>query len=109
MSISRAPARTLSPISAMRRRKGDRPAGKPVETAATGMDVPSSARTAAGTISWYTQTAPVVIPGIPSASSSSARTGWRALAQRRCTRPSVSSPVGGVRSISVIAFSSQAA
>ena len=36
-------------------------------------------------------------------------TGWRALAQRRWTRPSVSSPDRVVRSIRVMAFSSQAA
>ena len=35
----------------MRKCKGERPAGKPVETAATGMPEPSSARTAVATIS----------------------------------------------------------
>ena len=39
----------------------------------------------------------------------SLRTGWRALAQRRSTRPGVSSLLSVVRSISVMAFSSQAA
>ncbi|CAG9256977.1 hypothetical protein PUN4_280070 [Paraburkholderia unamae] len=45
----------------------------------------------------------------PSAASRSARTGWRAFMHRRCTRPSVSSPLSVVRSMQVMAFSSQAA
>ena len=46
---------------------------------------------------------------MPRASSRSGRTGWRALAQRRRTRPGVSSPIRVVRSISVMARSSQPA
>ena len=52
MSISFAPAATEARISRTRSSIGDRPAGKPVDTAATGMPVPSSATTAVGTIAW---------------------------------------------------------
>ena len=43
MSISFAPAATLALISAIRKFKGVNPAGKPVETAATGIPEPSKA------------------------------------------------------------------
>jgi len=49
ISISRAPAATEAWISSSRCANGDRPAGKPVETAATGTPLPSSARTAVST------------------------------------------------------------
>ena len=52
MSISLAPAETLYSISAMRRGSGDSPAGKPVDTAATGIPVPLSFDTAVSIISW---------------------------------------------------------
>ncbi len=52
---------------------------------------------------------PVVRPGRPSFSSIQGATGWRALEHRRFTRPSVSSPDSVVRSIRLMAFSSQAA
>ena len=51
MSISAAPASTEYSISCTRRGKGVMPAGKPVETAATGMAEPWSASTAGRTIS----------------------------------------------------------
>ena len=52
MSISSAPAATEAWISAIRCSKGESPAGKPVETAATGMPEPSSASTAVSTKAW---------------------------------------------------------
>ena len=109
MSISAAPAATDCSISAMRRGRGDRPAGKPVETAATGIPLPRKASTAGAIISWYTQTAPTVIGGMPNASSVAAATGCRALAHRRPTRRAVSSPDRVVRSMQVTALSSHAA
>ncbi len=51
MSISAAPAATEASISRTRSSNGERPAGNPVDTAATGIPVPSSAATAAGTMS----------------------------------------------------------
>jgi hypothetical protein len=51
-SISSAPAATEARISPSRVSSGVRPAGKPVETAATGTPLPSSAATAVGTIAW---------------------------------------------------------
>ena len=48
-SISCAPAATERRISPTRSASGDSPAGKPVETAATWMPVPSTARTAVST------------------------------------------------------------
>ena len=58
ISISLAPAATLSLISNNRVLKGDRPAGKPVETAATGMPLLPRAVIAVPIISWYTHIAP---------------------------------------------------
>ncbi len=52
MSISRAPAATDVSISRTRSSKGLRPAGNPVDTAATGMPEPRSASTAVGTSEW---------------------------------------------------------
>src|SRR6266404_2825516 len=51
-SISCAPASTERRISAMRSSSGESPAGNPVETAATGIFVPSSARRAVSTNRW---------------------------------------------------------
>ncbi len=51
ISISAAPSATEASISLMRSGNGDKPAGKPVETAATGMLEPRSASTAGLTIS----------------------------------------------------------
>ena len=75
------------------------------------MPEPSRASTAVETNRWYTHTAPTRIGSwlAPIASSRSARTGRRALAQSRRTRPGVSSPESVVRSIRVTARSSQAA
>ena len=82
-----------------------------MDTAATGIIVPSSADTAALTMSWYTQIAPVVmVPGsISSASKISFRTGNFAFWHNRRTRSSVSSPDRVVKSIQVIALSNHAA
>ena len=52
MSISSAPAATEARISAIRCSKGDNPAGKPVDTAATGIPDPFSASTAVSTNAW---------------------------------------------------------
>ena len=52
MSISFAPAATEAFISSIFCSKGFCPAGKPVETAATGMSVPRNASTATGTRLW---------------------------------------------------------
>src|SRR5690606_26889107 len=111
MSISPAPAATERVISSTLVLKGDNPAGKPVETAATGTPLPLRACTAAGTISWYTHTAPTLMPrsATPSSSRRSRLTGLTALAHRRRTRPGVSSPASVVRSMRVMALSSQAA
>ncbi len=49
ISISPAPASTLLRISATRVSSGDSPAGKPVDTAATGIPDPSNAFTAVST------------------------------------------------------------
>ena len=49
MSISCAPAATEASISAIRSGSGESPAGNPVDTAATGMPLPSSAWTAVST------------------------------------------------------------
>ncbi len=52
MSISSAPAATDARISSRRCSSGESPAGKPVDTAATGMPEPSSASTAVATNRW---------------------------------------------------------
>ncbi len=52
MSISAAPASTEARISSTRWRNGESPAGNPVDTAATGIPLPSSASTATGTSVW---------------------------------------------------------
>ena len=111
MSISRAPAATLARISSIRCCSGLRPAGKPAETAATGIVLPARASTAVGTSAWYTQTAPTRIPSsdTPRLRSRSSRSGRRAFAHSRRTLPGVSSPASVVRSMSVIARSNQAA
>src|SRR5205814_749104 len=110
-SISRAPAATDARISSTRWGRRLSPAGNPGETAATGMPEPWRAGTAAETKAWYTHTAPTLIPrsATPSASIRSWRTGWRALAHSRRTLPAVSSPCSVVKSMQVIARSSQAA
>ena len=51
MSISAAPAATDASISRRLSSSGDSPAGNPVETAATGIALPSSASQAAATMS----------------------------------------------------------
>mmetsp|Transcript_18067 Transcript_18067/g.63936 ORF Transcript_18067/g.63936 Transcript_18067/m.63936 type:complete len:444 (-) Transcript_18067:75-1406(-) len=116
MSISRAPSATHCRISASLCSVLICPDGKPVATEATGMPVPSSARTASGTRAGYTHTAPQWI--LPTRASQSApssisrtsrRTGFRALAHMRCTLPVVSSPDSVVRSMHVTARSSHAA
>src|SRR2546430_4170085 len=75
------------------------------------MPEPWSAWTATGTKAWYRHTAPTLIPKsvAPSASSRSRRTGSFALAHSRSTLVGVSSPCRVVRSMHVIARSSQAA
>ncbi len=93
----------------MRNFSDDRPAGNPVETAATGIWLPDRASTAAGTISWYTQIAPVVIECMSNDFAKSGRNGFRALAHRRLTRSSVSSPDNVVKSIQEMARSNHAA
>src|SRR5437762_2893039 len=110
-SISSAPAATEALISSIRWGRGLSPAGNPVDTAATGMPEPWSAWTATGTKAWYRHTAPTLIPKsvAPSASSRSRRTGSFALAHSRSTLVGVSSPCRVVRSMHVIARSSQAA
>ena len=61
MSISLAPAATEARISASLLAIGVWPAGKPVDTAATGIPEPSRASTAVSTRLWYTHTAPTVM------------------------------------------------
>jgi hypothetical protein len=51
MSISAAPAATDSSISRTRVSNGLNPAGKPVDTAATGIPLPANAATAGAIIS----------------------------------------------------------
>src|SRR6266581_7509982 len=111
MSISCAPAATEACTSSSRCAKGFRPAGNPVETAATGIPEPARAATAVGTRAWYTHTAPTLMSrwATPSDSTRSGRSGRRALAQSRSTFPGVSSPCSVVRSMHVIARSSHAA
>src|SRR5256885_16594522 len=111
MSISCAPAATEACTSSSRCANGFRPAGNPVETAATGIPEPWRAATAVETRAWYTHTAPTLMSrwATPSASTRSGRSGRRALAQSRSTFPGVSSPCSVVRSMQVIARSSQAA
>ncbi|MNT37009.1 hypothetical protein D3C72_1731250 [compost metagenome] len=108
MSISVAPAATLSSISRTFVSMLVRPAGKPVDTAAMGKR-PWMTLTAGWIISWYTHTAPVLKSVRPSASIRSARSGRMAFMHRRSTRPGVSSPPRVVRSIIWMAFTSQAA
>ncbi len=110
-SISCAPASTERRISATRSASGDSPAGKPVETAATPTPLPSSACRAVSTKTWYTQIAATLTSSssIPSCRTRSCCKGWRALAHRRRTRSSVSSPESVVRSMQEIARSSHAA
>ena len=112
MSISRAPAATEASISRMLRSNGLSPAGKPVETAATGM--PDAAQRLDGgrhqrVVDAHRADRGSAAVRTPSASSRSARTGWRALAHSRRTLPGVSSPESVVRSMHVIARSSHAA
>src|SRR5436190_1021370 len=111
MSISCAPAATEACTSSRRCANGLSPAGKPVETAATGMPDPSSAATAVGTSAWYTHTAPTLMSrwATPRASIRSGRSGRRALAHSRKTLPGMSSPWSVVISMQEIARSSEAA
>src|SRR6218665_39521 len=85
MSISPAPSCTAQSISARRSRSGVRPEGNPAATEATGMPEPSSARTAAGTMLGYTQTAPTRggAASRPRPATRSWRSGLRAFAHRR--------------------------
>src|SRR5208337_3730051 len=110
-SISWAPASTDRRISLTRSVSGDRPAGKPVDTAATCTPLPSSACSAVSTNVWYTQMAATLIcsSSIPSLCSNSGWMGCRPFAHNRRTRSSVSSPERVVRSMQVIARRSHAA
>ncbi len=74
------------------------------------MSVPSSARRAVVTNSWYTQTAATCTGNcaMPSAAFTSSVSGARALAHSRRTRSCVSSPESVVRSMQAMAFRSQA-